>query len=201
MLAHLQAAPRPIGEIRTDLPAVLAGIVHRLLAKKAEDRYSAPAEVRSALAPFAAGSDIAGLIQRMAAVPQATAAAARGNAETETYVSSAAVETCPGVKSPTARPATGRRVGWKTMVGAAALAAVFLLTVLVAVFNRPIEEAAQTNKSNAEVSASKESTAAGAAREPSRERRQRAAEGREEGRRRDSQASRVPGSENASSCG
>ena len=41
VLAHLQAAPRPIGEIRTDLPAVLAGIVHRLLAKKAEDRYGA----------------------------------------------------------------------------------------------------------------------------------------------------------------
>ena len=161
------------------------------------------AEVRSALAPFAAGSDIAGLIQRMAAVPQATAAAARGNAETETYVSSAAVETCPGVKSPTARPATtGRRVGWKTMVGAAALAAVFLLTVLVAVFNRPIEEAAQTNKSNAEVSASKENWRAAAGRHPrARERQQRAAEGREEGRRRDSQASRVPGSENASSCG
>ncbi len=70
VLAHLQAAPRPIGEIRTGLPAALAGIVHRLLAKKTEDRFRTPAEVMAALEPFVEGSDIAGLYREIVRIPR-----------------------------------------------------------------------------------------------------------------------------------
>ena len=70
VLAHLQAAPRPIGEIREGLPAALAGIVHRLLAKKTEDRFRTPAEVMAALEPFVEGSDIAGLYREIVRIPR-----------------------------------------------------------------------------------------------------------------------------------
>ncbi|HSQ58707.1 MAG TPA: serine/threonine-protein kinase, partial [Gemmata sp.] len=45
--------PTPIDQIRPDVPPELAAIIHKMLAKKPQDRFATPAEVFDALVPFA----------------------------------------------------------------------------------------------------------------------------------------------------
>jgi hypothetical protein len=52
ILAHLDQAPRPLPEVRPEVPAGLWAIVARLLAKDKAQRYQKPVEVAQALAPF-----------------------------------------------------------------------------------------------------------------------------------------------------
>jgi predicted Ser/Thr protein kinase len=56
LLAHQERRPRPLAEVRGDVPAGLAALVERLLAKDPAQRPSLPAEVARGLAPFAAGT-------------------------------------------------------------------------------------------------------------------------------------------------
>jgi serine/threonine-protein kinase len=44
--------PVPLDVLRPEIPSELAAVVHRMLAKKPDDRFAIPAEVISALAPF-----------------------------------------------------------------------------------------------------------------------------------------------------
>ncbi len=44
-LQHVQNAPQPLLEIRPDLPPDVGAIVHKMMAKKPEDRYQTPREV------------------------------------------------------------------------------------------------------------------------------------------------------------
>ncbi len=53
LAAHRQRPPRPLGELRGDVPPRLLGVLDRLLAKDPAGRYQSPAEVAEALAPFA----------------------------------------------------------------------------------------------------------------------------------------------------
>jgi CheY-like chemotaxis protein len=52
--AHRERAPRPVTELRPDVPAVLAQVVETMMAREPEQRYQTPGEVSRALAPFAA---------------------------------------------------------------------------------------------------------------------------------------------------
>lgn len=47
--AHLGQHPRPLSEVRTDVPEAVARVVARMLAKDPADRFQTPAEVREAL--------------------------------------------------------------------------------------------------------------------------------------------------------
>jgi WD40 repeat protein/tRNA A-37 threonylcarbamoyl transferase component Bud32 len=49
LLKHRIDQPKPIEQIRPEVPPIVAGIVRKLMAKKAEDRYQTPAEVVQAL--------------------------------------------------------------------------------------------------------------------------------------------------------
>jgi uncharacterized protein (TIGR03067 family) len=51
--AHLEQTPRPLGEVRPDVPAELAQVLGRMLAKDPAARYQTPAEVAEALVPWA----------------------------------------------------------------------------------------------------------------------------------------------------
>ncbi len=51
---HQRRQPRPIGDFRPDVPAGLAAVVDRMLAKSPSDRFQEPAEVVTALAGWAA---------------------------------------------------------------------------------------------------------------------------------------------------
>jgi hypothetical protein len=52
--AHEREQPRPIAQVRPDVPAGLAAVLDRMLAKDPARRYQTPAEVAEALTPFTA---------------------------------------------------------------------------------------------------------------------------------------------------
>jgi serine/threonine protein kinase len=49
LLKHREQPPRPIGELRPDVPAGVAAVVHKLMSKNPQDRYQTPAELANAL--------------------------------------------------------------------------------------------------------------------------------------------------------
>ena len=53
VMAHMQNTPRPLPELRPDVPVALWGIVQKLLAKEPGQRYQTPQELVRALTPFA----------------------------------------------------------------------------------------------------------------------------------------------------
>ncbi len=55
---HTTEQPAPVGQRRPDVPAPVAGILERLMAKRPEDRFQSPAELIEALRPFAVGGPI-----------------------------------------------------------------------------------------------------------------------------------------------
>ena len=56
VLSHLVRTPRPLSEVRKDVPAELGRVLNKMMAKDAGQRYQTPAEVAEALAPFASGT-------------------------------------------------------------------------------------------------------------------------------------------------
>jgi uncharacterized protein (TIGR03067 family) len=52
VLAHAQAQPPPLTALRKDVPAALARVVEKMMAKDPARRYQTPTEVAEALAPF-----------------------------------------------------------------------------------------------------------------------------------------------------
>jgi len=64
-LRALAMEPAPaIQSRRRDIPDDLARVIHQMIAKEPADRFATPREVAAALAPFAAGADLAGLLTR-----------------------------------------------------------------------------------------------------------------------------------------
>ena len=53
LMAHSEKTPRPLAEIRADVPPELAQVVERMMAKDPARRFQTPDEVARALAPFA----------------------------------------------------------------------------------------------------------------------------------------------------
>src|SRR5262249_3209707 len=51
-LRHLARSPRPIREIRPEVPVELAAVLEKMMAKNPWDRYQTPADVVAALAPW-----------------------------------------------------------------------------------------------------------------------------------------------------
>jgi eukaryotic-like serine/threonine-protein kinase len=57
---HLQGNLPAVQQMRPDLPAGLAALLSKMLARRPEDRYQTPAEVVNALTPFARGGSVRG---------------------------------------------------------------------------------------------------------------------------------------------
>ncbi len=53
LLCHQMREPRPLREVRPDVPEGLAAVLARMMAKAPSDRYQTPADVAEALAPWA----------------------------------------------------------------------------------------------------------------------------------------------------
>jgi tRNA A-37 threonylcarbamoyl transferase component Bud32 len=62
MRAHLETPPVPIGRFCPEVPAGLAVVLDRMLAKDSADRFQSPAEVAEALRPFTPGADLRRLL-------------------------------------------------------------------------------------------------------------------------------------------
>jgi WD40 repeat protein len=56
LMAHQDQEARPLDRVRPEVPAELAGVVARMMAKQPERRYQAPRDVARALEPFAKGT-------------------------------------------------------------------------------------------------------------------------------------------------
>jgi tRNA A-37 threonylcarbamoyl transferase component Bud32 len=116
ILAHLEQEPRPLPELRPDVPAALWAVVARLLAKDPARRYQTPGEVARALAPFCKKG------QRVGSGPAAAPSAAssrRGTVATINTGQSPRVP-APAVKGRAPSPAAGEPA---TQPGPATLAA------------------------------------------------------------------------------
>lgn len=59
-LQHLNVPPRPLENLRDDIPSSMARIVHRMIAKKPEQRYGSPGELLAELRKLAAEAAKAG---------------------------------------------------------------------------------------------------------------------------------------------
>jgi len=57
---HLHATPRPLENVRDDIPSSLARVVHRMLAKRPDQRYASPGELMVELRKLAAEAAEAG---------------------------------------------------------------------------------------------------------------------------------------------
>jgi serine/threonine protein kinase/ActR/RegA family two-component response regulator len=67
LLAHAHTSAISIRELRPEIPQDLAAIIVCLMAKNPDDRFDEPSRLVSALAGFAAGSDLSGLLASMSA--------------------------------------------------------------------------------------------------------------------------------------
>ena len=94
VMGHLKETPPPVRELRPEVPADLAAVVERMMAKSKAGRYAVPGEAAAAVAPFAAGADLARLLAAAQAAPaDAAAAGEKQGASTGPLASSAAVPT------------------------------------------------------------------------------------------------------------
>ena len=100
--ALANAAVPPIQQHRPDVPAELAAIVERMLAKDPQDRIATPAEVASILAPFCVG-EVLGSLLDAPQVSQETAFV-QSNVETAVKLNAASRDTTPSQASNAAMP-------------------------------------------------------------------------------------------------
>jgi formylglycine-generating enzyme required for sulfatase activity/tRNA A-37 threonylcarbamoyl transferase component Bud32 len=128
--AHRSRPPQPLNEVRSEVPAALAAVVAKMLAKKPAERYQTPIEVAQALLPFlnaaTRGPSVVETKARPQGVRQVTVEAFRR--ETVTEGRSTLGGACQRlatelVQRPSAFPMTNRR--WLLLV--ASLATVLLM--------------------------------------------------------------------------
>lgn len=108
--AHLTTPPPPLSEHRPEVPAELADVVARMIAKLPEQRYATPAEVVDALQPFTHGCQLEGM-----ALTSAPASAAQR--ETQTPNGSTAPMTHPPQRFWTRRRFVAASLGGLAVLG------------------------------------------------------------------------------------
>jgi hypothetical protein len=69
MRAHIEVPPAPVDAQRSDVPADLARVLAKMMAKDPGERFASPAEVGEALRPFTSGADLVRLVGTRAAAP------------------------------------------------------------------------------------------------------------------------------------
>ncbi|MBC8869300.1 MAG: protein kinase [Planctomycetes bacterium] len=153
VMAHMRDPVPPIRDLRDDVPEPLADVLDRLLNKSPDDRYQTPAELVSALEPFAAASDLEALLQRVERSLEAEADTARSGVDTPIHVSSVSVDTHPSEQAAPVQPATQpTRRRWKPIAIGATLAAVLLLAVIITITNRNGTVVIETTDPNVRIS-------------------------------------------------
>jgi serine/threonine protein kinase/Leucine-rich repeat (LRR) protein len=130
LAALASASPRPIRELRPEVPEELAAIVHRLLAKTPDERPATPRAVAELLAPFASTVSLSQLFQPTTSTTAAEKVPESDCLTTPTVIAETAVR--PPVvpeleglatlaRKPIRRPPTPRRRWWWTAPAAGLL--------------------------------------------------------------------------------
>lgn len=94
LMAHMMQPVPHVRDLRPDLPAALVEALDRMLAKQPAERYGTPAEVMTAMAPFARDSDLKQLFAQVSKSSQ-PALAPPTMSETTPHLSSALTGTRP----------------------------------------------------------------------------------------------------------
>jgi serine/threonine protein kinase len=130
MVAHRSATAPPLHQVRAEVPAELAAVVARLLAKEPGQRYRQPVEVAQALAPFVKPG-----ARSAAALPNPAAPPAPVPSDKAARLPGDPNRVKPVRAEPVPRPAGAveRRRGWLGCLAGVAGAALAVLGTLVAV--------------------------------------------------------------------
>jgi serine/threonine protein kinase len=94
IVAHNQASPRPLHEIRKNVPPAVVAVMSKMLAKRPDDRYTTPIEVAAALEPFCKGNTL--LATLVEAEARQAEEKAKSDAATQALNSSALEGTATG---------------------------------------------------------------------------------------------------------
>jgi hypothetical protein len=118
LLAHLDAhrRPRPLAEVRPDLPAGLSEVVEKMMAKDPAARYQTPQEVAEALTPFARRTPSA-----ESKTDLATGRGERRESVWEDVARSSSGATAGAAKSSVAARVKGRLGLWPAIAGSVVL--------------------------------------------------------------------------------
>jgi serine/threonine protein kinase len=157
--AHEREELPPIRSERS-VPGPLWDVLRRMTAKRASERYTDPAEVAAALAPFAEGHELSKLVEDATGAPSRLVTQGVGKADT-LIAKSAESDTRVGrtpiswstVKS---LPPASRQKIWRTVVAAATLAAVAAigwLAIQATGRRESVQEALQARQDALEVAA------------------------------------------------
>ena len=108
LMAHSVAPVPNIRERREEVPADLAGVVERMLAKDPAERYATPSEAAEALTAFAAGADLQALLgEREDAPSTPETPSVSASVSTSDRLDAADHDTQPSLVPATIRPAEG----------------------------------------------------------------------------------------------
>ncbi len=141
LLAHSKQPVPPIGQVRSDVPGVLALVLSRMLAKQPPERYGSPAEVAAALEPFCTGSDLPALLSKADGKPPVRPPKPAGRAAPALAAALSAIDTRPRprrAREPLAATlvAYARNRPVATVATAAALLFLLLLGVVIRIRHR-----------------------------------------------------------------
>ena len=125
---HASSVPRNVRSLRPEIPAGLAEIVRKLLAKKPDHRYQTPRELAEALAPFAADSSDIAPSPATKVLPDTPTVVWNPSANSTSNFT-------PGTKADPSHAPHRRPASWKRFVGRSALALLAVYAfVLIAYF-------------------------------------------------------------------
>ncbi len=74
LFKHQMEEPRPVEQLRPEVPPAVGAIVRRLLAKRPEGRYQTPADLARALEPFVPGESLASASHSSVSLPWSSGA-------------------------------------------------------------------------------------------------------------------------------
>ena len=131
VIAHARDTAPAVRASRPEVSSQLSAVVERMMAKDPAARFSTPAEVAAALAPFAVRCDLGRLLATATATNPVPAESEQSAMGTSPHVSSAFTGTDPNRPSPQASlpPWWRRRRNW--MVAAAALPLLLIFGIVM----------------------------------------------------------------------
>jgi len=139
IIAHLNKSPKPIRELRPEVPEALANVVGRLLAKEPDGRYATPAELAADLDPLTPNSDLQALITSARRGSEAKKDTEGPRGDTFDSIRSQEIDTrSPPVAklAEAAEPSPSMRRPWLPIAVAAALVGFVALGVLLTINSR-----------------------------------------------------------------